>query len=50
MQQSPSWEVKRFPVIQEIPHILRNPKVRNRIHNCPPPVPILSRLWENVEK
>jgi len=38
MQHSP-WEVNRFSAIQEIRRILRN-----RIHNSPPPVPILSQL------
>jgi hypothetical protein len=38
MDQSPSREANRFAAGQEIPLILWNPKVRNRIHNFPPPV------------
>jgi len=38
MEQSPSWEVNWFSDSQEIPHILWNLKVHNRIHKCPPPV------------
>ena len=41
---SPSWEANRFSTSQEIPHILRNPKVHYRVYNSPPPVSILSQI------
>ena len=44
MEKSPSWEANWFSASQEIPRILWNPKVPNRIHKCPPHVPILSQL------
>ena len=42
--QSPSWEAHRFSKSQEMPCTLWDPKVPYRIHNCSPPVPILSQL------
>ena len=41
MVQSSSLEANWFAASQEIPHILRNPKVHYRIHNNPPPVPVI---------
>jgi hypothetical protein len=43
MEQSPSWEANRFVASQEILRVLLNPKVHYRIHNCSPPVSILSQ-------
>ena len=41
--QSPSWEANWFAASQEIPRILRNPKVHYCTHKRPPTVPILGQ-------
>ena len=42
--QSPSWKANRFSASQELPRILRSPKVHYRIYECPSPAPILSQI------
>ena len=37
-------EVNPFSASQEIPPILRNPKVRYRVYKSPPPFPVLSQI------
>jgi hypothetical protein len=44
MEQNPSWEANRFSGSQEIPRLLRIPKVHYRNHKYPPPVPVLSNI------
>ena len=44
MEQSPSWEAKRFSASQEFSRILWIPKVHYRLYNSLPPDPILSQI------
>ena len=43
MVQSPSWAANWFAASQEIPRILRDPKVHYRTHKRPQPVSILGQ-------
>jgi hypothetical protein len=48
MQLTPFWEAVSRSASQMFPNVLRNSKVRYRVHTIPPAVPILSRSIQSV--
>jgi hypothetical protein len=48
IKQNPAWEAKSLSASDEIPPLLRNPEVRDRVYKSPVLVPVLSHTNQSI--